>query len=705
MNAPGLNVNIRLGEAQAPALRVSDLSIAYADQGKLNDIVHHLTLSIGEGEAYGLVGESGCGKSTVAMAIMSHLSRNGRVVNGRIEIAGKDVASLNRSALRHLRANDVAMVYQDPGRALNPSLTIGRQMAEAFEASGVGKTQALKGALNMLRRVRIQRVEGVMQSYPHELSGGMQQRIVIAMALAKNPSLLILDEPTTGLDVTIEAEVLDLISVLRREFSTGILLISHNLSVVRRVCERIGVLYAGRLVEEGSVESILDSPRHPYTSALLQCIPGANGSPSNKFEGRLNTISGELPSPGERIPGCAYAPRCARRGPECDAVAPALMPLYDGLQGRSVSCHYADTAMAQVEPIAVPMPQVNRATAHDDTPMVRIRNVSKSWRVKGRSVRGLDEISFDILRGETLGLVGESGSGKTTLAKLIMGMIPADEGGVVEFDGAALASSVTARSKAQIGAMQIVFQNPDSALNRSHSVRKIVARSLTKLSGGNVPSGSGITERVGMLVKSVRLPVRYLPAKPRQLSGGLKQRVAIARAFAGSPSLVVCDEPTSALDVSVQASILNLLADLQARERVSYLLISHDVNVIRYLADRVAVLYHGWLLEIGPVSEVFSYPVHPYTEVLLGASARMKQAEDCRESGKGAAAPAAGATDAVAAADPEHACGCKFESRCPRSLGDVCKTSLPAWQQIGAHRIRCHIPLSDLKQYQETSSR
>ncbi|WP_217426318.1 dipeptide ABC transporter ATP-binding protein [Pandoraea anhela] len=702
-------MNISLGEPQRPVLRVSDLSIAYAEQGKRNDIVHHLTLSIGEGEAYGLVGESGCGKSTVAMAIMSHLSRNGRVVNGRIEIAGKDVARLNRAELRQLRANDVAMVYQDPGRALNPSLTIGRQMAEAFEASGVGKTKAVEGALDMLRRVRIQRVESVMQSYPHELSGGMQQRIVIAMALAKNPSLLILDEPTTGLDVTIEAEVLDLISALRREFSTGILLISHNLSVVRRVCERIGVLYAGRLVEEGRVDDVLDSPRHPYTAALLQCIPGANGSPSNKFEGRLNTISGELPSPGERIAGCAYAPRCARRSAECEVVAPVLTPLDDARHGRFVSCHYAGAAMARVEPVELaepveptvpPAPQVSRPSARDDVPMVRVRNVSKSWRVKGRAVRGLDEISFDILRGETLGLVGESGSGKTTLAKLIMGMIAADEGGVVEFDGAALASRVTARSKAQIGAMQIVFQNPDSALNRSHSVRKIVARSLTKLSGG-----SGTAERIGALVKSVRLPLRYLPAKPRQLSGGLKQRVAIARAFAGSPSLVVCDEPTSALDVSVQASILNLLADLQARERVSYLLISHDVNVIRYLADRVAVLYHGWLLEIGRVSDVFSFPVHPYTEVLLGASARMKQGEAGAVSVDASSPMPSDAANEADAAEAAHVHGCKFESRCPRSLGEVCKTSLPAWQEIGAHRIRCHIPLNDLKRYQASDSR
>lgn len=695
MSAPKLNPDIRLGSHPEPVLRVDELSIAYSDRGQLHNIVHNLTLNIGEGEAYGLVGESGCGKSTVAMAIMSHLSRNGRVVNGRIEIAGKDVSLLSRSDLRRLRANDVAMVYQDPGRALNPSLTIGRQMEEAYEASGVGRAQSKQYAIDMLRRVRINRVESVMQSYPHELSGGMQQRVVIAMALAKNPSLLILDEPTTGLDVTIEAEVLDLISELRQEFSTGILLISHNLSVVRRVCERIGVLYAGRLVEEGSVDSVLSAPKHPYTSALLQCIPGANGGPSHKFEGRLNTISGELPSPGDVIRGCAYVSRCARRGPDCETLVPTLTASPDGKLTRSVSCHYVSAGAVDCGSNIEQIRPATQASMQDHVPIVRLSNVNKTWNVKGKLVRGLDQISFDILRGETLGLVGESGSGKTTLAKLIMGMISGDDGGTIEFDGAPLASSVTSRSKAQIGAMQIVFQNPDSALNRAHSIRKIVARSLRKLSGVRFMSRLDVSERIEALMTSVRLPMRYLPAKPRQLSGGLKQRVAIARAFAGQPSLVVCDEPTSALDVSVQASILNLLADLQARACVSYLLISHDVNVIRYLADRVAVLYHGWLLEIGTVDEIFSYPVHPYTEVLLGASGA-----GLSEKNEERVALESKPTDPVT--DIDEISGCKFESRCPRSLGLACKNSLPPWRESGMHRIRCHIPLDDLRQLQES---
>ena len=638
------------------------------------------------------MGESGCGKSTMAMATLRYLPRNGKVKAGKILIAGQDVQALDADALRTMRATAISMVYQDPGRALNPSMTIARQVAEAFEAAGATRSDALTRTLEMLRRVRIAAPERVMDSYPHQLSGGMQQRVVIAMALASNPALLILDEPTTGLDATVEAEVLDLVAQLRKELGTAVLFISHNLAVIGRMCERVGVLYAGKLVEEGATQDVFARPRHPYTVGLLRCLPTSGRS---KTLERLDTIAGQLPAPGSITQGCIYADRCRLADDRCRRDAPPPHRVAAAHGDQMSRCHYHERAMELPRATAdTPSPRGNvddaapAQAAAPGTLVLRAERVSKTFHVSGVALKAVDDVSLDLATGETLGLVGESGSGKTTLAKLMLGLLSPDAGSILELDGMPLPARVTRRNDEQVKSLQIVFQNPDSALNRSHSVKRLIGRALSRLAALR---GAAQDERLAALTAAVRLPNRYLGARTRQLSGGLKQRVAIARAFAGEPRVVVCDEPTSALDVSVQASILNLLADLQRERGTSYVFISHDLHVVRYLSDRIAVLYLGRLLEIGPAAAVFDGPHHPYTEALLSSAHALDAAphgERIRLSGE---VPSA-------AAPPS---GCVFHTRCPRKLGAVCEQQDPPFIDAGdGHRIRCHIPIQDLRTLQ-----
>ncbi|SDG84308.1 ABC transporter ATP-binding protein [Paraburkholderia phenazinium] len=674
------------------ALTVVGLTVTYRIRGRDREVLHDVSFRVRRGEAYGLVGESGCGKSTVAMATLRYLPRNGKVKAGKILIAGQDVQALDADALRTMRATAISMVYQDPGRALNPSMTIARQVAEAFEAAGASRSEALARTLEMLQRVRISAPERVMDSYPHQLSGGMQQRVVIAMALASNPALLILDEPTTGLDATVEAEVLDLVAQLRKELGTAVLFISHNLAVIGRMCERVGVLYAGKLVEEGATEDVFARPRHPYTVGLLRCLPTSGRSKEHE---RLDTIAGQLPAPGSVTQGCIYADRCRLADERCRREAPPPHRVA-GAHGDQMSrCHYHERAMELPRTSTeAPTPRsgadgASPADAAAPSALVlRAERVSKTFHVSGVALRAVDDVSLDLASGETLGLVGESGSGKTTLAKLMLGLLSPDAGSVLELDGAPLPARVTSRNDEQVKSLQIVFQNPDSALNRSHSVKRLIGRALSRLAALR---GTAQDERLAALAAAVRLPDRYLGARTRQLSGGLKQRVAIARAFAGEPRVVVCDEPTSALDVSVQASILNLLADLQRERGVSYVFISHDLHVVRYLSDRIAVLYLGRLLEIGPAAAVFDGPHHPYTEALLSSAPALGEparGERIRLSGE---MPSA-------AAPPS---GCVFHTRCPRKLGAVCEEQDPPFAEAGdGHRIRCHIPIEDLRTLQ-----
>ena len=675
---------------RSDALTVVGLTVTYRIRGRDREVLQDVSFRVRRGEAYGLVGESGCGKSTVALATLRYLSRNGKIKAGKIVIAGQDVYALDADALRTMRATTVSMVYQDPGRALNPSMTIARQVAEAFEAAGASRSDALARTLEMLRRVRIAAPERVMDSYPHQLSGGMQQRVVIAMALASNPALLILDEPTTGLDATVEAEVLDLVAQLRKELGTAVLFISHNLAVIGRMCERVGVLYAGKLVEEGATQDVFARPRHPYTVGLLRCLPP---SARSKARERLDTIAGQLPAPGSVTQGCIYADRCRLADERCRRDAPPPYRVVAAHGDQMSRCHYHARAMEL--PPAAPEALASGAAGHggkadgastrSNPPVLRAEHVSKTFYVGGAALRAVDDVSLELAPGETLGLVGESGSGKTTLAKLMLGLLAPDAGSILELDGTPLPARVTRRNDEQVKSLQIVFQNPDSALNRAHSVKRLIGRALSRLAALRGPAQDA---RLAALAAAVRLPDRYLGARTRQLSGGLKQRVAIARAFAGEPRVVVCDEPTSALDVSVQASILNLLADLQRERGVSYVFISHDLHVVRYLSDRIAVLYVGRLLEIGPAAAVFDGPHHPYTEALLSAAPALDAPGDIERIRLSGDLPSP-------AAPPS---GCVFHTRCPRKLGAICEEQDPPFADAGAgHRIRCHLPIDELR--------
>ena len=665
-------------EANPPALKLESLGVEYRVKGRGLKVLEDINFEIGRGEAYGLVGESGCGKSTVAYAVLRYLPRNGSISHGRILVDDHDMQKLGRGELRELRRKSIAMVYQDPSRALNPSIPVGRQVEEVYELAGVARKLWRARAIGILDKMRISDPERVMARYPHQLSGGMQQRVAIAMALASEPSLLILDEPTTGLDATVEADVLDLILALRQEFTTSILFISHNLGVIAKMCDRVGVLYAGRLVEEGPTAGIFQNPRHPYTVGLLRCLPQRGRA---KDVAPLATIPGFLPAAGERGTGCVFASRCTLADDICRSIDP---PPAD-LGGRSIKCHYHERSSNM--PLAAPIaPRVLNTAA--GAAILELENVSKTYGTPQHPVKALSHVTLAIKAGETLGLVGESGSGKTTLARSILGLVHPDEGSIIKLDGVQVAADLAGRGQAQVKSLQIVFQNPDSALNRSHTVRRMISRTISRLTG---ISGQAGEQRVRELATSVRLGERYLSAKPRQLSGGLKQRVAIARAFAGDPRVVVCDEPTSSLDVSVQAAILNLLVELQSTKQVSYIFISHDLGVVRYLSDRIAVLYLGQVMEVGPADAVFSGPHHPYTEALLSSVPSIDGRHQKRVKLNGEIPSAS-----------KLPSGCVFHTRCGRKLGKVCETEVPEFVMLDStHQVRCHISPEQLPRTSE----
>jgi peptide/nickel transport system ATP-binding protein len=653
-------------------LSVEDLRMEYRVGTEWKKAIRGVSFEIPRGKTFGLVGESGCGKSTIAMALMHYLPRNGRITGGTIRMGGRDITELSDRELRQLRIHRLSMVYQDPMTSLNPSIRIGRQLAEVFELLEEPKDTIRASVLAVLEQVKIADPESVMRRYPHQLSGGMLQRVVIAMAIAARPELLILDEPTTGLDATVEAEVLDLVSALRDEVGTSVLFISHSLAVIRKMCDVTGVLYAGRMVAYGPTEQIFTDPRHPYTVGLLRCLPG-----SGVVEGRqtLDTIPGFLPPLGAELPGCVYVDRCAIAEDICHTDEPALLEVGPERFSR---CHFHERApdLPRNEPVA------SMAVPAGDV-LLSIRGASKTFQQDGKPVYALVDVNLDIKQGETLALVGESGSGKTTLAKIILGIHVPDEGTLITLGGVEVPPAVEDRDDEQFHALQMVFQNPDSALNRRHSIRRIIGRAVAILK-----PGANVKVRVDELMASVRVGVQLLSVKPRQLSGGMKQRVAIARAFAGSPKVVVCDEPTSALDVSVQAAILNLLSELQHDERVSYLFISHDLSVVRYVADRVAVLYLGRLMEVGTSQRIFAGPHHPYTEALLSASPEL---DDDRRIRLGGEIPSA--------SDPPP--GCVFQTRCHRKIGEICETEQPPLVEAEpGYELACHIPVDELGRLQ-----
>ena len=668
-------------------LELRNLEVAYTVRGIDREVLRDISLSIAPGEAYGLVGESGCGKSTAAFAAMRYLPRNGKITGGAILFEGKNIVEMADDEVSSLRRSAISMVYQNPATALNPTIRVGDQVAEVFQLSGVSKSDSLEMAQAALVQVQIADPAQVMRRYAHQLSGGMAQRVVIAMALASNPRLLVMDEPTTGLDATVEAEVLDLVRELRRDTGTAVLFISHNLGVIRHMCDRVGVLYAGALVEQGATADLFNNPSHPYTVGLLRCIPRGG---LHKSTDRLDTIPGTPPALGTHFDGCVFADRCALADDNCRTRLPQMVTISGAHVAR---CFHSDKASSMPRSIELIeyASQADVHSVHNDDTLLSINHLSKIFTQDGHKVQVINDVSFNLGFGETLGLVGESGSGKTTIAKLVLGLVSPEEGGVITLDGKGLAKTLNRRDVHDVGSMQIVFQNPDQALNRRHSVTRIVGRAVERLRGFNV---SDAIDRAHELLSGMRVEASLHSARPVQLSGGLKQRVAISRAFAGSPQIVVCDEPTSALDVSVQAAILNLLVDLQKQDGVSFIFISHDLGVVRYISDRIAVLYLGRVVEFGTSQRVFNGPFHPYTEALLSSVPNIDGSIRKR-------IPLTG----VVPSPSNPPSGCVLNPRCPRKAGSgyetLCETEEPNLTEVEpGHFMRCHIPVAKLKQLQ-----
>ncbi|MFZ9359116.1 MAG: ABC transporter ATP-binding protein [Ilumatobacteraceae bacterium] len=670
-----------------PTLELRNLEVAYTVRGIDRQVLRGVSFSIAPGEAYGLVGESGCGKSTAAFAAMRYLPRNGKITNGSILFEGKDIVDINDDEVAKLRRSAISMVYQNPATALNPTIRIGKQIAEVFELNGVSSSDAMMMAEQALTRVQIADPARVLRRYAHQLSGGMAQRVVIALAWASNPRLLVMDEPTTGLDATVEAEVLDLVRELRRDTGTAVLFISHNLGVIRNMCDRVGVLYAGALVEQGATSELFSNPSHPYTVGLLRCIPRGG---LHKSTDRLDTIPGTPPALGTNFDGCVFAARCSLADDKCRTQFPEMVTINGSHVARCFHSDKAGSMPRSIEQIEY-APQSTGHKAQVGDTLLNISHLSKVFNQDGSKVRVINDVSLTLGVGETLGLVGESGSGKTTIAKLVLGLTPPEEGGVVTLDGKGLAKTLNRRDVTDVGAMQIVFQNPDQALNRRHSVPRIVSRAVERLRKFSLTAA---IERAHQLLSGMRVDASLHSVRPVQLSGGLKQRVAIARAFAGAPQIVVCDEPTSALDVSVQAAILNLLVDLQKKDQTSFIFISHDLGVVRYISDKIAVLYLGRVVEFGSSQRVFSGPFHPYTEALLSSVPNIDGSTRKR-------IPLTG----VVPSPSNPPSGCVLNPRCPRKVGSgyetLCETEEPNLTEVEpGHFMRCHVPMAKLKQLQ-----
>jgi peptide/nickel transport system ATP-binding protein len=692
-----MNVN----QASDAVLEVQHLTIAYETRKGDVKAVRDVSFRVKEGETVGLVGESGCGKSTIAFGIVNFLGPNGKILNGDVVFQGNNLVGRSEHQLKKLRGDRISMVYQDPMQALNPSVRLGDQLMEVLTFHrDISRSEAWGRCVQMLKRVYMPDPEDVMRRYTHQISGGQQQRVVIAMAMLNNPALLIMDEPTTALDVTVEAAVLDLLEDLKHDFQTANIFITHNLGVVARVSDYLCVMYAGELVERGAIKEIFQRPCHPYTMGLLACVPRLGES---KVDSMLHPIRGRVPAPAARPEDeCIFAPRCDYATEDCRQDRPGMVEVSEGHFARCIYAREIDSRprtarsrkrAAQVKAITEP-----QAAREDLLSLERLKVyypqqsnsiVSLFGLGHKRYVKAVDDISVRLAKGRTLGVVGESGCGKSTLVKGIIGLEEISDG-EIEFLGIDVSQPVSSRGKKLIQEMQMVFQNPDATLNPSYPIGKQIARPIRKFK--TVPKNQ-VKNEVQRLLKAVRLGSTYYERLPRQLSGGEKQRVGIARALASRPDLIICDEPVSALDVSVQAAVINLLLDIQKSFGSSMIFIAHDLSVVRFFSDDIAVMYLGQIVELGPAEAIYAPPYHPYTEALLSAvpipdpEAAQKE---IRLSG-----------NVPSALNPPS--GCRFHTRCPRRRemlpdgGIICEKQVPPWLESGGHRILCHIPLEELR--------
>ena len=678
-------------------LDATNITVSYITDKGLLDTVRNVNLCLKAGEVYGLVGESGSGKSTLANAIVRYLPENGIIRTGSIHLGDTDLLKLTKKELREIWGRRISMVHQDPNLAINPSIRIGEQIEEVARAHlQMSKKEARMKALEMLTKVRIPDSKLVASRYAHQLSGGMLQRVLIAIALTTNPELLIMDEPTTALDVTTEAVILDLLKELMYEDNTAILYITHNLGVVARICNRIGVLYAGEIMEEGSVKQVFRYKLHPYTRALLGCVPRVDTDKSNI---KLKAIDGYIPRPDQLPQGCVFSTRCKMADTICSKEKQSLIEVRNGhltacRRYREIE-NVEDKDEGRVEDFV--LDSKNLSKKETEPSILEARNIVKYFPAYGGfsalyhrtrpKLKAVDGMSISVSGSFTMGVVGESGCGKTTFARCIMGLEEATSGEIV-LDGDKLPYSASKRTGTQLKKMQMVFQNPDASLNPQHPVGKSVARSLEIL---RKVDKKEIDVKVKELFRAVNLPEDYIYRLPHELSGGEKQRVAIARALAAEPLILVCDEPISSLDVSVQASIMNLLIDLQKTSQKSYIFISHDLAAVRYLSDWIAVVYLGKICEIGPAEEIFVEPHHPYTEALLSALPIPDPDVEQNLIRLEGSVPS----------PVNIPKGCRFHTRCHRKIGNLCEEKEPPFKSVGNnHKIRCHINVQELYRLQ-----
>jgi peptide/nickel transport system ATP-binding protein len=675
-----------------PVLRVEDLSVAYRTPGGLVHAVNGVTFDVGRGAAVGLVGESGSGKTTIGLSILRLLTPDTAPATGRLWFQGTDLMAMSEPELRQLRGNRISTVFQDPLTSLTPSLSVGEQIAETLRVHGkhVGRT-AWSRAIELLGQVGLPDPARRARQYPHQLSGGMRQRVAIAIAIACDPDLLILDEPTTALDVTIQAQILDLLGRLRDEYRMSILLITHDLGVIAQICDRVCVLYAGQLVESGATAELFEAPLHPYTKGLLACLPRIAAVTGRQ---RLPHVPGRVPDLSMVPAGCVFAARCCFAEPRCATERQSMRPAGPD---RRAACWKWDRLTAETWPMSgVSGDTAARARRRAELATVRL---SKEYRLSGfwdslsvrrgrgglpavrwepHTLRAVDDVTLSLGAAETLALVGESGCGKSTLGLAVVGLVRPTSGRV-ELNGQDRAVASRADRRRSRREVQIIFQNPDSSLNPRKRVGDIVARPL-KLYG--IRSHQPVAERVRELLAAVQLAPAYAERFPHQLSGGEKQRVGIARALAAEPDFIVCDEPISALDLSVRASILNLLDDLKRQLGLSLLFIAHDLAVVRHIADRVAVMYRGRICEVGDVARVFEPPYHPYTWALLSAIPSGIPASRGRERVR-----LRGSVMETRRAGS----GCVFSDRCPVRIGEICDQEPPPEVEVAAgHVIACH---------------
>ena len=673
-------------EAETPILEIDRLSISFFTRLREIPAVMDFSCTVRPGEAVGLVGESGCGKSTVALGVMQDLGVNGRITGGAIRFKGRDLTRMSPAELRAIRGSQIAMIYQEPMASLNPAMRVGRQLMEVpMIHEGISAAEAHRRALEVVHDVRLPDPERILQSYPHQLSGGQQQRIVIAMALMSKPALLILDEPTTALDVTVEAAVVQLVKDLGRKYGTSMLFISHNLGLVLEVCDRICVMYSGEAVETGRVTDVFDRMRHPYTQALFRSIPLPG---ADKTTRPLKAIPGNFPLPHERPPGCNFGPRCDYfAAGRCDAADIPMQPVPgdDRHDSRCLRLTEIDWTAPAAATERKPKPEIGRV-------VLRMDALRKYYEVGGgnilsggdrRVVKANETLTFEARESETLAIVGESGCGKSTFAKVLMGLETATSGHIMLFNQSIESTPIEKRGTDTVSSVQMVFQNPFDTLNPSMTVGRQITRALEVFGIGT--SDADRHDRMLRLLDLVRLPRAFADRMPRQLSGGQKQRVGIARAFAGGAKVVVADEPVSALDVSVQAAVTDLLMDIQRDQKTTLLFISHDLSIVRYLADRVMVMYLGHVVELGTTDQVFSPPYHPYTEALLSAvpiaDTHVTKRHIVLEG------------DIPSAMNPPP--GCPFQTRCrwkSQVPGGLCETEVPPIRLLAqGHQIKCHL--------------